>query len=449
VISRRLTLGTLLLLSSCTSGIAPSSTSAPTVAATQAVVPTRAVTSAPPTSETTSAVTSASTSVSQAKEGHGWLSENIGTSDSYTGGIDHLVFSPDGHGVAFSVIERSCCTNDVRAWSMQPGGSWASIADAQQQFVEGKSGKGVTGGPTQVVWFKDRFVAIGRRDGTTDDQRTSNSTTWTSPDGIAWLSLDETGTSYPVGLTPSTDGASLIGAWMLENGSISLRSTTDGVKWANVGSFSDPSIAKNLAARSITTIPATQGRPAQYVLAGSSDATKPYIAISSDGAIWKATTLDTPTGKPMGSADAALVFDDKLIVYGEAFIDDGAGNQSEAALAWSSPDGVTFTPIDVKATCSGRLQYVTIDQAAPEPTLFGVCSQVEGPVEGDFVDSTTRLVVSHDGVTFDPVQNLPTQWATPSTTIAIGPITFVPGRLVVAVGTTKTEDVRQLTLWKI
>jgi hypothetical protein len=386
----------------------------------------------------------------------GWTSQSVGTLDASLGSIDTIAFAPDGRAVAFSNVERSCCSNDVRAWFRQADGQWIQIDDEKANFVSGSKGTGAFGGPGDVVWFKDRFFAIGTRGGRVEPQTPGISTTWVSLDGLTWTATEETVTSRPAGLTASIDGSTLFGVWSTDAGKVIVRSTTDGKTWTYVSSFNAGRLGVSLSPSEFATVSAGPDGKPQMVIVGSlatsatAAATDAFVATSSDGLSWTIAVLPPPPdtkGKSFVVANHIIAFDGSIEVHGHSYPDNNEDVPTETNIGWRSHDGQPFVRFEVKAGCRGTLTSIVVDQAAPETTLFAVCAAQIGPAEGDFAPISTQLVISHDGTTFEPAPSVPNEWATPSTDIDIGPVAIDSGKVVVAVGRPNTDVDRSVTLW--
>jgi hypothetical protein len=95
------------------------------------------------------------------------------------------------------------------------------------------------------------------------------------------------------------------------------------------------------------------------------------------------------------------------------------------------------------------LTNITVDEAAPETTVWAICQVPVGSGEGDYEPVTTQLMLSHDGLTFAPATGVPSQWATPSEDITVGPIGVDSnGVIAVVVGVPTSDDTNTVTLWK-
>lgn len=384
-----------------------------------------------------------------------WVPETVGTIDGGLGNIDAIAFAPDGTAVAFSLIDTSCCSNRVVGWAKNAGGTWKKIDAETAGFVVGADGLGAYGGPTEVIWFDGRFVAVGTRGGQSEPERASTSVTWVSGDGLSWRAYDDTTGSRMSGLAVSPDGTSLLGVRTTEEGAAEIRSTTDGASWTTVARVTSGKAGTVLSSLSLARV--SRGAEAtRYVLFGSwfettadgASRTGPFAAISEDGRSWNPVDLTVPpTATPQSvTMTNAVMLDASLILYGFGY--GGAGDDDVTQFAWRSIDMSTFEQLSVSEPCGGTITSVVADQRAPEPTMFAVCSVVVGPVEGDSVDIRTTLVISRNGAQFEVAPVRPPDLGEPSVEVNLGPLITRPnGAVTIAVAKPGAPDVRTVTVW--
>jgi hypothetical protein len=397
----------------------------------------------------------ASTAVAASSAG-GWHPQVIATSSSPNVDISSVTVADDGSAVAFANVETSCCSNNIFGWFRSVDGKWTDIPNTQSVFVDG-----AFGGPGAVESLDDRFVAIGTRHGDVGDETQIRTTAWMSQGGVQWSATDEPAKWHPIGLTKSPERLGLIGAWSADDGSIQLRYMANGeqsygYKWdENVTIKPD----QNLPHDSFAVIPGVgrgddvAPRPALF---GWSEGNV-RLAIASDmGDEWDTTTLELPkpdTGFSVenGTVDKVVNIDGQLIAYGSVLVsqDDAPDVWTSDTVAWTSTDGTTFSPAKIDDGCAGSLTNITVDEPAPETTVWAVCRVDVGNSEGDYQPSTTQLMLSHDGLTFAPALGVPSQWATPQEHITVGPIVVdKQGVIGVVVGISNTNDTRTMTLWE-
>jgi hypothetical protein len=445
----------VMILSACSSETSSSSTVRVVTAvavATAAPSTTSATTTGPTTlAATTTTTTVGSTTVASVA---GWSSYLVGSLDSSVGAISQLAIALDGRAVAFSYVQRSCCNNDVRGWWRSTDGTWSAIDDVQRIFVTGDASEGgSSGGPNQLVYANDRFIAVGERGAVLDVPESSRPTTWTSATGSDWM-VDEGGpTGYAAVPTSSLDGNAVLVPWNQDDGTVLIRSTVDGRKWttvATVGEAKDRGTPDSLSAFSLQAVGPTDATNGQYVMTGSNDAFKAFVAVSVDGSQWTVTALPSLEGRPDSSASMAVMFGSDLLVYGTTFtegsVDEGTtGEPPDQATVWRINDKGAFTPTVIEGCPGGFLRSITQDPSGR--AIWAICEIVDGPAEGDYVASTTQLVSSTDGVTFSPVDGVPAPWATPSTDVSIGPMLITNNTLSIAVTSPKDDSTRTVSLW--
>jgi hypothetical protein len=457
----------LLLFAGCTDVERSSSVSQESLAtATTATTATTAATATTTTATTATADTLVST-IAPAPRQVGWVQEPVGPTNSAYGGVDIIAFAPEGQAVAFSIVDTSCCSNEVVGWARSENGVWSSIDSDRAGFIIGADGTGAYGGPTSVMWVNDRFVATGTRGGQVEPEVLPTSTIWTSANGLDWTAADTQAsdprsTATIVGLTRSVDGVSLVAAWMTDGREIELRSTEDGVSWATVGSVSTRGETAGapkatIVGPSLVTVMIGTNQP-RYLLKGGLSfeqegmwLTEPYLAMSADGATW--TTIELTQSPQLALPDGSLStvvtqvaeLNGNLLVYGESYTE---GTESSEQVGWRSADGTTFEPVSIATGCGGILTSVAPDKPAPEPTMFGICSIADGPREGDYVATRTQLVISRDGSTFEAAPAIPADWGSPSVDTALGPVVVSRnGAITVAVTQPGVGDRRDVSLW--
>jgi hypothetical protein len=378
----------------------------------------------------------------------------VGVIDSYTGGVEQFAVAPDGRAVAFSYLQRSCCTNDVRGWWRTPGGQWSAIDAVQSIFVgDGEEGN-LSGGPNELTWFNDRFIAVGQRGAVLDVPDTARNTTWTSTDGDRWTSIESSALGYAGAGTASLDGATLVAPWNQDDGSVIVRSTTDGGSWRDVGTVGvagSRGTDNSLSAFSLSSFARTDSSEAGYVMAGSTETFRAFWATSPDGTQWTVSVLDGPDGRLDASASTAIVFDGRLLVFGagftEGFADEGleGGEPPEQAVVWDVTDNVTGAATTIEGCRGGFLDSITVDPSGR--SIWAICSIADGEQEGDYVASTTQLVTSTDGVTFVPIDDVPAAWAVPTTEVTVGPIAITGQGVSVAVTEPGGDGERTVSVW--
>jgi hypothetical protein len=428
------------------------STSAPTTRVDTAVGA-----SAPAASETS--VPPIAISTTEVKNTSGWTSEPIGTYSQFIGGADLVAFAPDGGAVSFLSVDTSCCSSATSGWARRATESWQPIENSQELFVSGTT-DGAFGGPTDVVWFRDQFVAVGARGGGAPADEQSDGLTpaiptiWTSPDGLTWTATEQPGSLTPTQLQVSLSSNVLFGVWTAGD-NIEVRSTSDGTTWETISTLSPFATGQTLYPTGFASISSADDKPANYLITGTVSSSSPstqsfgFVAVSKDGETWSTRQLSTTQGTSGSSADHALFFDGKIIVYGTAYSEQEDGTQVDTAVGWTSTDGgLTFTELPLQTNCGGAFSSAVIDRAAPEPTLFAVCTTLVGPQEGDYISSTDQLLFTRDGVVFETPPNMSPEWSTPSENISIGPLSLDNGRVVLPVATPNGDTGRRVTLWR-
>ncbi len=405
------------------------------------------------TESSPTATTRAAAETTKAGES-GWQPEAIGVFTQFSGGIDHIAFAPDGSAAAFTNVETSCCTTATFGWVRNAGGKWGSINNTQETFVIG-SGDGAYGGVNDVVWFNNQFVAVGTRGGnaTADgDPVQPIPTIWTSPDGITWVAKEQPSGQVTGDLEASPDGTTLLGTGATET-ALMVYSTTDGTAWKELGKIPNPKSGQQPFSTDLLIHSAPETTPT-YVVVGSftkinASGSFSFVSTSSDGATWTTQELAAPAGKGGSSADTALFFNGQIIIYGTGYSELADGTPVNTAIGWTSADnGRTFTLLKLTSNCDGAFSSVVVDQAAPESTMFAICTALVGPQEGDSISSTDKLVLTRDGSTFETPTNMAPEWSTPSEEITVGPITLDNGRVVLPVGKPNGEERREVSLWR-
>jgi hypothetical protein len=348
----------------------------------------------------------------------GWSAEPVGTFAQFQGGVDSIAFAPDGRAVAFTSVDTSCCSSATFGWARRaknesPANTkWQAVADAQNMFVTGTA-LGAVGGPVDVAWFRDRFVAIGTRGfrvaSDSDTPTPAIPTTWTSNDGSTWTAHEKPGDSSPLDLLVALDGESLLGLWTSGN-NLDIRSTVDGVTWKTVSTITTLRSVSSLYGIELASISSPDDNPARYIVTGTvssmanPEPTTVFVSMSPDGITWTTQELlsAAPPGENSGtSADAVVAFNGQILVYGTAYSELADGTPSHTALGWTSTDGGrTFAPLKLESTCTGTVTSVGVDRSAPEPTLFAVCTTL-GTREGDSIATTEQLLRTGDGALFE------------------------------------------------
>jgi hypothetical protein len=449
----------LLSLSSCRSASTSQKRSdGETVPSTIVTVPLHRTTDSIPANDVASpstgavATTGANGSSASVEASRSWVQEKIGPSDAASFGLSSLALAPDGRAVAFSIHDESCCSNSVTGWSRDTRGAWTPIAKTQETFVQSAGGAGAMGGPDSIAFFKDRFIAIGRRGSILDVENSSKVTTWTSVDGLNWTAIEDPDNpdNTVVGLVASLDGNMLLGAWSTGS-NVHIRSTVDGQAWSEVGNLDTSTIGTYAYARSIST-QSINGQQ-RYVVIGTVEsldrktdklASTAFVSTSTDGTAWKSFVLENVTAQPSAIATGIATINGELVIYGEGY---GDSTETTVATAWRSRDGVTFTAGKVGG-CQGRLVDPTLDVSVSFPRIVAVCSVQDGPIEGDNGSFITELMMSTDGATFVPMNDAPPEWVPASSDVLLGPIVVENGSIVVGVGDTRFANTGSLSIWR-
>jgi hypothetical protein len=469
---KRLFLGTALpllmaLMVGCTTSSTSTTEAANTSATAMSAVDTTATaaTASTPVEDTvvggTEAATTTATSKSTAESG--WTSEPVGEYSQFQGRVETVAFAPDGRGVAFTSIDTSCCSTATFGWARSADATWKPIPNPKETFVAGKV-NGALGGPTKVVWFKDRFIAAGTRGGgaPTDSATEINSgtpaipTIWTSPDGLVWTATETPGNSTPLDLLIALDGQTVLGLWTAgEN--LDIRSTVDGITWKPLSTITTLQAGRSLYVAKLTSVVSADDKPIRYAVTGAMSAlatsttgnTASFVSTTSDGVTWNTQELPNPPHLPNAYPTHAVAFNGQVIVYGTAYYEI-VGSSVNTAVGWASSDGgTTFNPLELSTKCNGSFTSMIVDKAAPEPTLFAVCTALDGTPEGDFIPSLDRLVLTHDGATFETPNAMSPEWSTPSVDSKLGPVTIDgSGRVVMPVIKPNGDAGRIVTLWR-
>jgi hypothetical protein len=444
--------GLVVSLSSCTKG----TSSAP---ATQAPATQAPGTQAPAT-QAPSATLTPETSAAQS----GWLSEKVGTYTQFQGGVDSIAFAPDGRAVAFTSLDTSCCSTATFGWARPVGTSsgssgpseWNPLADAQETFVTGDA-FGAMGGPVDVAWFRNRFVAVGSRGfrvaSDSDTPTSAIPTTWTSTDGVTWSAHEEPGESTPLDLLVALDGESLLGLWT-SGENLDIRSTNDGITWETISTLTTLRSGSSLYGGKLTSISSPDDKPARYIVTGmttslaGSEPTTAFVSISADGSTWATQELTAGVERAGTSVEASVSFNGRILVYGTLYSETTDGTPRNKTAGWASDDGGrTFAPLEIASPCSGAITSVAVDKAAPEPTMFAICTTL-GAQEGDSIAATDELVKTNDGESFETPPNMVPEWSTPSDDLSLGPVTVQDGRIVLPVVKPNGEAGRMVSLWR-
>jgi hypothetical protein len=394
----------------------------------------------------------------------GWLSERIGTYTQFQGGVDSIAFAPDGRAVAFTSLDTSCCSTATFGWARPAGTSssssrpseWNPIADAQETFVTGEA-LGAMGGPVDVAWLKNRFVAVGSRGfrvaSDSDTPTPAIPTTWTSTDGVTWSAHEKPGESTPLDLMVALDGESLLGLWT-SGENLDIRSTNDGITWETISTLTTLRSGSSLYGGKLTSISSPDDKPARYIVTGmttslaNSAPTTAFVSISPDGSTWATQELPAAVEGAGTSVDASASFDGRILVYGTSYSETSDGTPLNKTVGWASVDGGrTFGPVTITSPCSGAVTSVAVDRAAPEPTMFAICTTL-GAQEGDSIAVTDQLVKTNDGVSFETPPNMAAEWSTPSDDLSLGPVTVRDGRIVLPVVKPNGEAGRAVSLWR-
>jgi hypothetical protein len=419
-------------------------------------------TSLPPSStrsiESTAALTSTAGETPSFVETSGWTEQPIGTLSA--GQVDVMAFAPDGKAVAFSTVDTSCCSVAVTGWARTATGSWASIENMQETFVQGPEG-GPIGGPVDVSWFNDKFIAIGTRGGSAELQGDGTpvvpeSVAWTSTDGLTWSVANAALSPAPVALAESVDGSSLVGLWG-GGEELAIRSTVDGSVWTTPRTITTPQEGSYLFANNITLVSSVLSGSAvrQQIITGNlspADGSGPlagFVSISEDGLTWETSVLPSSDSKRSFAATSTALFDGRLVVYGYSYDESNVGVSQTTAVGWASIDGgKTFESIPLTNVCNGSFSSIAVDQASPESRLFAICAVTVEPTEGDYVETTDQLLMTGDGSTFEVAPTTSGEWNTPSVDIGIGPVTSDNGVIVLGVTKAGTDGTRVASVWR-
>jgi hypothetical protein len=447
------------LLVSCTKASTSNTEAAnnPATAATAVDTTATAATASTPVDDTLVGGTEAATTTVTGIAESGWTSEPVGTYSQFQGGVDIMAFAPDGRGVAFTSVDTSCCSSATFGWARSAEGTWTPIENTQETFVAGTVNGGL-GGPNKLVWFKDRFIAAGTRGAgaPTDADTTTPAipTIWTSPDGLAWTAIETPGESSPLDLLIALDGESILGLWT-SGDNLDIRSTVDGITWKPVSTITALEARRSLYGAKLASVSSADDTPIRYAVTGSisapSGTTVGFVSTTPDGITWKTQELPSTPEAKSSSADNAVAFNGQIIVYGTANSEKADGAPVNTAVAWASADGgTTFAPLKLTSNCDdGTFSSVVVDKGAPEPTLFAVCTAFDGPQEGDFIPSIDKLVLTHDGATFETPTAMSPEWSTPSQELSLGPVTTdYSGRVVLPVTKPNGDAGRIVTLWR-
>jgi hypothetical protein len=207
-------------------------------------------------------------------------------------------------------------------------------------------------------------------------------TAWTSPDGRSWTlrPIADTEFTFPVAMAVGADG-SLVAVG--RSGSAPLAWTSaDGTAWQphRVATLGDGTVAERM-----TTVIAT---PDGFLAGGS---VGPELLDrharfwrSADGIEWQ------PVPDEPGAFDAAEVR--AIARVGDGYVATGVTGSVQAvtgSVAWTSPDGVTWTRVDAPALRAGRAIALA---AAPAGGLEAVGS--------DRTEDEALAWVSPDGVSW-------------------------------------------------
>jgi len=164
-----------------------------------------------------------------------------------------------------------------------------------------------------VVWFKDKFVAVGNADGT-------DALINTSEDGVLWT---ERANPKNIRLNAIAASSSLLVAVGDNDGATDayIVTSSDGVTWTERAN------PKNFVLQGVTWSAALS----LFIAVGNADGTDAYIITSPDGTTW------TERANPQNVRLEAVAANSSLVV--------AVGIQTGAVKAYivTSPDGITWT----------------------------------------------------------------------------------------------------------
>lgn len=170
---------------------------------------------------------------------------------------------------------------------------------------------------------------------------------WTSADGATWAihAVGTTGFTFPVSLVVGVDGT-VVAVGRLGQSPVAWTSS-DGVAWTQ---HAVPLLAGSVIAERMTTIVASE---AGYVAGGSAGPElfdrHARFWTSSDGIGWQSVPDDL-AAFANAEVRAVTTVDDGYVAVGVV----GSAQEPTGAVAWTSPDGSTWTRIDDPAFVGGK-----------------------------------------------------------------------------------------------
>lgn len=190
---------------------------------------------------------------------------------------------------------------------------------------------------------------------------------WTSPDGADWSihSMGTTGFTFPVALAAGDDGTVVA---VGRSGQAPVAWTShDGIAWQR---HSVPALGDGGVAERMTTVVAS-GRG---YLAGGSAGPELFerharFWTSVDGADWQPVP-DDPLAYANAEVRAITTFGDRFVAVGVV----GSAQEPTGAVAWTSPDGLSWTRVD-DPSFVGRVAVAVT--AAPFGGLVAVGSDLD------------------------------------------------------------------------
>ena len=169
---------------------------------------------------------------------------------------------------------------------------------------------------------------------------------WTSSDGLSWSihSMGTTDFTFPVSLAAGVDGAAVA---VGRSGQMPVAWTSvDGIAWQR---HSVPVLEGSDIAERMTTVVASE----RGYLAGGSVGPELFdrharFWTSVDGIDWQAVP-DDPVAFANAEVRAITTFGDGFVAVGVV----GAVQEPSGAVAWTSPDGLTWTRVDDPSFADG------------------------------------------------------------------------------------------------
>jgi hypothetical protein len=190
---------------------------------------------------------------------------------------------------------------------------------------------------------------------------------WTSADGDTWAlhSMGTTDFTFPVALASASDGTVVA---VGRSGNVPVTWTTaDGVAWQQhpVPVLDDGGVAERMTAVAVGS---------KGFVAGGSVGPELFdrharFWRSADGIAWE-PVADDPVAFANAEVRAITTFQDGFVAVGVV----GAVQDRTGAVAWTSPDGVTWTRVDDPAFDGGEAVSVA---PAPFGGLVAVGSQID------------------------------------------------------------------------